>query len=58
MKKKNPNLSDEEMDTYGYRYDDWEMNMRDLADDFYKLQHVRKGHAVSSGIAILRNRCS
>ena len=29
------NLTDEEMEEYGYRYDDWEMNMRDLADDFY-----------------------
>lgn len=29
------NLSAEEKLKYGYRYDDWEMNMRDLADDFY-----------------------
>ncbi len=29
------NLSDEEIEEYGYRYNDWEMNMRDIADDFY-----------------------
>ncbi len=29
------NLDPEEREKYGYRYDDWEMNMRDLADDFY-----------------------
>lgn len=29
------NLSAEEKLKYGYRYDDWEMNMRDIADDFY-----------------------
>lgn len=28
-------LSDTEIEKYGYRYNDWEMNMRDLADDFY-----------------------
>ncbi len=29
------NLDPEEREKYGYRYDNWEMNMRDLADDFY-----------------------
>lgn len=29
------NLDDDEIEEYGYRYDDWELNMRDLADDFY-----------------------
>ena len=29
------NLDEDQMERYGYRYNDWEMNMRDLADDFY-----------------------
>lgn len=29
------NLDEDEIEEYGYRYDDWELNMRDLADDFY-----------------------
>lgn len=29
------NLSAEEMEEYGYRYNDWDNNMMDYADDFY-----------------------
>ncbi len=44
----------EAKDTYGYRYTDWEMNMRDIADDFYdeKLFGYDKEY---SGVLLLDN---
>lgn len=29
------NLDEDEMEEYNYRYDDWELNMQDVADEFY-----------------------
>lgn len=51
------NLSDDEIEEYGYRYNDWELNMQDIADDFY--DHNEFGYDESGddgdGILLLDN---
>ncbi len=46
-------LDDEERDKYGYRYDDWEGNMQDIADDFYDNNKFGYNEAGSDGDGIL-----
>ena len=49
------NLDEDDMENYGYRYDDWEMNMRDLADDFYVENLFGYDEDEYSGVLLLMN---
>lgn len=40
---------------YGYRYTDWEKNMRDLADDFYDNNNFGYDKAHGDGVLLLTN---
>lgn len=40
---------------YNYRYDDWELNMRDLADDFYDNNNYGYESVGGSGVLLLDN---
>ncbi len=40
---------------YGYRYDDWEMNMRDLADDYFDYNGFGYDNVDYSGALLLDN---
>lgn len=41
--------------SYGYRYDDWELNMRDLADDFYDDNNFGYDMPHGDGVLLLDN---
>ena len=47
------NLDEDEMEEYGYRYDDWELNMQDIADDFYDEREFGYDEAGDEGNGIL-----
>lgn len=47
------NLDEDEIEKYGYRYDDWEANMQDIADDFYDEREFGYNEAGDNGNGIL-----
>lgn len=47
------NLDEDEMEEYGYRYDDWELNMQDIADDFYDVREFGYDESGDEGDGIL-----
>ncbi len=47
------NLDDDEMEKYQYRYDDWERNMQDIADDFYDYNEFGYDESGDDGDGVL-----
>ncbi|MBQ7775688.1 MAG: TPM domain-containing protein [Lachnospiraceae bacterium] len=44
-----------EAESYNYRYDDWELNMRDLADDYYDYNYFGYDNVDYDGALLLDN---
>lgn len=49
------NLTDEEMEEYGYRHNNWDDNMMDYADDFYDYNNYGYEDVGGSGALLLDN---
>lgn len=49
------NLTDEEMEEYGYRYNNWDDNMMDYADDFYDYNDYGYNEVGGDGALLLDN---
>lgn len=49
------NLTDEEMEEYGYRHNNWDDNMMDYADDFYDYSNYGYEEVGGSGALLLDN---